>query len=61
MIKIILITVWINCGIINTAKASANPYTRSLLPLDFIFGIWLILFDIIDEWREWKDINNEKK
>ena len=61
MITTILITIWITCGVIYIAKESANHYARDFLPLSFIFGIWLILQDIIDEWREWNNIRSEKK
>ena len=61
MITTILITIWITCGVIYTAKESANHYARDFLLLDFIFGIWFILQDIIYKWKEWNKIRSEKK
>jgi len=61
MILTILITIWITCSIVYVAKELARPFSSSrsfLIILDLIFGPYLLISDIIQEWRqnkEWRD------
>ena len=64
MIITILLTVWVTCGIIYVSKELARPFsacTSSLVILEFFFSPYFIASDIIEYWKECKDIRLKYK
>lgn len=61
MILTIILTVWITLGVVHCAKEMACPYGRDLWLLEFIMAPYFFVVDIIDEWREWKNIMDKTK
>ena len=64
MILTILLTFWITCGIIYISKELARPFNAcrsDLIILEFIFSPYFITSDIIQYWKECKDIRLKYK
>lgn len=54
-----IITVWLTCSVIYTAKDLACPYGRDFWFLTFILAPYLAVFEILDEWRSWRSIRKK--
>ena len=64
MILTILLTAWITCGVIYVSKEMAMPFSTSrsdLVILEFIFSPYFIASDIIQYWKECKEMRNKYK
>lgn len=60
----ILVTFWTTCGLIYISKEMARPFStcRSyLVVLDFIFSPYIIVSDIIQYWKECRELRNRYK
>jgi len=59
----IIVTAWLTMSILHVAKEKASPYSSTglFLLIEFILAPYLIVSDLISEYKDWQKIIDERK